>query len=346
MLTRSRALSKGAQRFGTHYRPRVSLLVRQRVPINALEVHNRVWKANFRYLSSESNNEEQRPKISWMPLKSAVIGMTMGSMQGMVSIGGGFVAIPMMTALLRATQHQAQGTTMVSGCVAGFSGVYTFYEYGNGAVDMFAGSIIAVTASTTVPLAVLFAKRLSGRTLRKLMALFSLSCAALFFGEEIITRYFKSDLIEEKNSEAETNYTGAVKFASWEEFAEVYSKRLASPDLYKFAILGVLAGGVAGTLGVGGALLLLPMLSITTDMNQSVIVGTILLGLIPVTVTGSISNALVGNLLWKAVPTMVIGSLIGSHLGGRFALYLSEEQQRFTAIGFLSGISLYMLRHL
>jgi uncharacterized membrane protein YfcA len=75
------------------------------------------------------------------------------------------------------------------------------------------------------------------------------------------------------------------------------------------AILGVLAGVVAGMLGVGGGILFVPALTIGVGLGQVDAEATSLLAVIPVALIGAYRQDVYGNVAIKEA--MVIGALSG-----------------------------------
>ena len=57
------------------------------------------------------------------------IGGTMGMLGGMVGIGGGVIAIPMLTTFSKFTQHQATGTSLAAITSTGMLVRYTVFFY-------------------------------------------------------------------------------------------------------------------------------------------------------------------------------------------------------------------------
>lgn len=82
-----------------------------------------------------------------------------------------------------------------------------------------------------------------------------------------------------------------------------------------FSLIGVLGGFLAGLFGVGGGLLMMPMLMIFAKMNQRLASGTSLAVIAPTAFAGSISYAITGNVDWLAALVLASGSIGGAQLG-------------------------------
>ena len=91
---------------------------------------------------------------------------------------------------------------------------------------------------------------------------------------------------------------------------------------------GLLAGFVAGLLGVGGGGILVPGMVLLAGLDQHTAQGTSLLAMVPAAIVGTWTHAragaVVGRILWDLVP----GILVGTVAGGLAAQHLSEPWLR------------------
>lgn len=117
-----------------------------------------------------------------------------------------------------------------------------------------------------------------------------------------------------------------------------------SPDelgqLAGLAILGVSAGFLAGLLGIGGGVLLVPALVLLFGFDQHVAQGTSLLLIIPSAVLGSYTHHRNGRLVLRDAAMLAAGGVIGAALGGVFALSIEDAMLRklFAAVLLVSAV--------
>lgn len=123
--------------------------------------------------------------------------------------------------------------------------------------------------------------------------------------------------------------------------------------LLVFAVVGVVAGLIAGLFGLGGGVVIVPALIYTfaaLNFPESILthlaVGTSL-GCIVVTATIASrthwqKGAIDTGILWPLVP----GVLIGGWLGGLLASWLAGVELQFAFAGFLIFVAVTMLRSL
>ena len=199
------------------------------------------------------------------PWVAAGVGALGGGLSGLFGVGGGVLLVPGFVLLGKMAQRHAHATSLaaiVPIAVAGAAG-YAFTESVDwrGAALLIAGSAVGAVGGTRV------LGRLSDRTLRLVFAGFLL-VAAVFLPSEVDT-------------------TGDP----------------APPGLLAEGLLvavGVVAGVVAGLLGVGGGIVMVPGLVLLLEVTQAVAKGTSLVAIIPTALVGSVANARRGDVDFPA----------------------------------------------
>ena len=91
-------------------------------------------------------------------------------------------------------------------------------------------------------------------------------------------------------------------------------------------IVGILAGIIAGSLGVGGGILIVPALVLLFGFSQHTAQGTSLAVLLPpVSIFAVIDYHKNGFIDYKAALILVLTFFIGSYLGSVFAVHLPSK---------------------
>jgi uncharacterized protein len=91
-------------------------------------------------------------------------------------------------------------------------------------------------------------------------------------------------------------------------------------------IVGMAAGMLAGLVGVGGGIIIVPALVYFIGLNQHSAQGTSLaLIMLPVGILGVLQYYKTGNVDFKIVGFLAIGFIIGSFFGSKLALSLPQE---------------------
>lgn len=87
-----------------------------------------------------------------------------------------------------------------------------------------------------------------------------------------------------------------------------------------FSLAGLAAGIVAGLFGVGGGILMVPILVLAFGRNQHMAQGTSLAAMIPLAIAGALRYNAKGNVDWVAAAGLAVGAVIGiTFLGVPFA---------------------------
>jgi len=101
-------------------------------------------------------------------------------------------------------------------------------------------------------------------------------------------------------------------------------------NFLQFAFIGTVVGFLGGFLGVGGGIIMIPLLHYwafpSMNISPEVIVhlsfGTSLAIIIPTSLSGSFAHSRVGNVIWRVVFQLAIPGIPGSLLGSTLAAYL------------------------
>ena len=97
--------------------------------------------------------------------------------------------------------------------------------------------------------------------------------------------------------------------------------------------IGLTAGLLAGLLGIGGGVLMVPAMVLLLGMDQHVAQGTSLLVIIPAAAFGSFTHHRHGRFAVRDAAAVAVGGVLGAGLGSITALSLDDELlQRLFAV--------------
>ena len=113
---------------------------------------------------------------------------------------------------------------------------------------------------------------------------------------------------------------------------------VATPSM--FAGVGLAAGFVSGLLGIGGGLVMVPMLAGWLGMPLKRALGTSLLAIVVIVVPGAITHAALGNIDWVLALVITIGAVPGARLGAHLALGANERTLRIAVGLFLLVVAI------
>ena len=114
-----------------------------------------------------------------------------------------------------------------------------------------------------------------------------------------------------------------------------FNKSLAS-------ILGLIAGTASGLLGIGGALIMLPVMHIFLHVPMNICVGTSLFVVFFNSLSGAFGYIARGETNLKLAILIAVGSVIAAPFGAKLSVKISREKLRkiFAVILVLAGIAI------
>lgn len=109
-------------------------------------------------------------------------------------------------------------------------------------------------------------------------------------------------------------------------------------------ILGLVAGYLSGLVGIGGGIIMVPVLVLVYGFTQHKAQGTTLaLLMIPVGIFGVMNYYKSGNVDIKTALLLCCGFVLGSYLGSKTAISLSQDTLRkiFAIIMFVVAVKMF-----
>jgi hypothetical protein len=242
-----------------------------------------------------------------------ILGLVVGVLVGLLGIGGGVILVPAMVYLLGYDQHLAQGTSLF--ILLPPIGLGALREYWrNGQVDIRAGVFCAIGFLLGGYAGGLIAVPLPSRDLRGIFGFFLILSALLLW------RKTRSAAKSAPANEAPTS----------DNAARIMGITLAAG----------FCGVAAGMVGIGGGVLLVPLLGLLFGFTQHRAQGTSLVALIPPTgLLAFLEYAKHNYVAWQTGFLLIPGVFIGGVLGGRAARRLHPVRMRlvFAALMLLLG---------
>lgn len=232
-----------------------------------------------------------------MEVVYVLIGLAVGILVGFMGIGGGVILVPSLVYLLHFDQHIAQGTSLFLQLPPLGLGALLLYKQ-KGQADLKVGSVCAAGFFIGGYFGSKVAVSLSSRTLGGLFGSFLVLVALLELRREFLL-----------DSDSETP-----------EVAPCISTLRCF--LILLAAIGV--GVMGGLFGVGGGILLVPLLVFVFGFQQHRAQGTSLVALVPPSgLLAFINYAMAKQVAW--IPGLLImpGVFGGALAGTRIALKLS-----------------------
>lgn len=96
-----------------------------------------------------------------------------------------------------------------------------------------------------------------------------------------------------------------------------------------YVAIGLIGGVVSGVFGIGGGVVIVPLLVLAAKMSQKVATGTSIgVFLLPVVFLGALSHWRAGNVNVKASLLIAAGLFVGSFFGAQISLGMSDATLR------------------
>jgi hypothetical protein len=242
------------------------------------------------------------------------LGLAAGILVGLLGIGGGVILVPAMVYLLHFDQHTAQGTSLfILLPPIGLGALRGYWK--NGQVDLRAGINCAIGFLLGGYIGGRVAVPMSSNYLKVIFGFFLMLSAVLLWAKTS-----RSPVVNE-----------SVKTAEPDSFARAAGI---------FVVAGF-CGVAAGMVGIGGGVLLVPLLGLLFGFSQHKAQGTSLIALIPPTgLLAFLSYAKAGYISWPTGFLLIPGVFLGGILGAKVARHLNPKAMRkvFAALMFLLGV--------
>ncbi|WP_347754659.1 sulfite exporter TauE/SafE family protein [Agrococcus sp. ProA11] len=105
--------------------------------------------------------------------------------------------------------------------------------------------------------------------------------------------------------------------------------------IWALVLIGLISGFLSGMFGIGGGIVIVPLLVMLAKFPRRLAAGTSLGAIVPSALVGVASYAAVGNVDWLVALILVIGSVIGAQIGAHLLHRLPVMAIRWAFIAFL-----------
>lgn len=272
------------------------------------------------------------------------VGCLTGVLAGMLGAGGGFATVALLLAA-GANPHVAVGTALVYLMVMGGWG--TFMHLHLRSVDRQLAIVIGASAAGFALVGAQIAEALKGRDLVLALALFTACVSGISLAWPQTRRPVDlpdEDVIEE--SPAATSPRAAVRSLREALRPAVVPSTEPSPPLGAAVVGGSIIGLLKGLFGVGGAFLIVPVMSRVGRLRREVAVGSSLFAILVASLVAAVRHTTLGNVDGSDLLALVPGGLFGSFVGARAARSMSPAAVRrvFLAVMLASTVYLVLFR--
>jgi len=271
--------------------------------------------------------------------KAFFIGSIAGTLGSLAGMGGGFVMIPLMTSRLGISQHVAHGTSLFAVAATGIAGSLAYSQ--DNSIDTIGAIAITSGAILSARLGANFTSKLSEHTLKRSLGVFMICVAPLVPAKTFIAQW-KEDSQGGRNDEAQgptAQNSGDNDDNNDDDKAEQFNIQ----KVLTCSTIGLASGFLAGLFGVGGGAVVVPALTVLTDMDHYTALGTSLCAMTLPAIVGTATHSQRGNVNLRIAPMLALGSFLGAYFGGKAGVGIEEEKLRWGFSGLMATLGLKTL---
>ncbi|WP_454118168.1 sulfite exporter TauE/SafE family protein [Microbacterium lacticum] len=235
------------------------------------------------------------------------VGLAAGLLSGLFGVGGGTVIVPMLVLLLGFDQKLASGTSLAAIVPTATVGVITYAVHGS--VDVVVALILAAGSVVGAQIGSWLLARLSQNAIRWGFVAFLLIVIVMLFV-----------VIPSRDADFEFTVLSVIGLI----------------------VVGLFTGVMAGLIGVGGGVIVVPVLMFVFGTSDLMAKGTSLLMMIPTAVSGTIGNLKRGNVDLVAAAIVGGAACTTTALGAWFATLLDPAPANILFAVFLAFIAVQM----
>ena len=247
---------------------------------------------------------------AWV-LRAVAVGVVAGLASGLFGVGGGIVLVPGLVLLAGLDQRLAHGTSLTAIVPIALAGVLGYAS--GGEVNVLAALLTAAGVLVGTPIGVHLLGRLPERTLRIGFAVVLLLSAVRLLV-----------------SPGDGDGTIAVTLLSGTGFA----------------VLGLAAGVLAGVMGVGGGIIMVPAFTVLFGMPIVLAKGTSLAVIVPGAILGTVRNRAQGTTDLRLGLVAGVAGVATAALASQISLGLDPDVASATFAGLLLLVVVRMVRRL
>jgi uncharacterized membrane protein YfcA len=262
-----------------------------------------------------------------MPLLSLLFGAVVGISLGLTGGGGAIFAVPLLVYALAVDSREAVGVSLIT---VGATALVGFLQrLRSGMVEFPTGLLFALAGMATAPIGAWISQRISETLLLTL------------FGSLMLVIALRMWLKAAKQEPAPVCVPVDDNAGPTCRRDPQGQLRLTSRCAMLLATIGLATGILTGLFGVGGGFLIVPALVTFSGMGMQRAIGTSLLVIMLVSLSGISGHFLNGgHVPWDITVLFLVGSLSGLFAGTAFARKLAGHrlQQLFAAAIVVVGV--------
>lgn len=211
-------------------------------------------------------------------------------MSGLFGVGGGILIVPALVLALKMDQRMAHGTSLAAVLPISVSSLVSYAS--DGKVDWPVGLFLSIGAVAGAVLGTHLLHRLSHRALTAVFSVILLATAARL-------------LLDHSDAAGRGSLTVAGAAA--------------------LVLFGLVTGILAGLLGVGGGVIMVPAMVVGFGLPSAVAKGTSLFVIVPTAIMGTLRNRSNRNVDLRAATIVGLAGVVSAYVASQLSVGMSER---------------------
>lgn len=277
-----------------------------------------------------------------------ICGLGIGVLSGMFGIGGGGMIVPLLHMAFGLPIIAATSTSLLTIAPTGISG--SIKHIRQKTVSLQTGLIVGGCGAVASVASSLVADKLPDAAVVILTAVVILFSVGMMVRTLIKSRHTgtaaeeaKGQHLEEDPEDAATDVAVAAGAVPRTHTPTPAQEKGRFATYVVPVIIGLIAGGIAGIVGVGGGFIIVPFCVAYLGFSLKKAAGTSLISIAIIAIPGIISHALLGHIEWLYGLAIMIGTIPGAQVGAWLISRLPERPMCFAFAGLLTIIGFMML---
>ena len=241
-------------------------------------------------------------------VRCVLVGIVAGFLSGLFGVGGGILMVPALVLVLHFDQRLAHGTSLAAVLPIAISSLTSYALAGE--VDWTVGALLAVGAVGGAVIGTHILHRLPHDALAFAFALLLVATAGRLLLDH-----------SDAGGRAALSVVGVVALIA----------------------TGFATGILAGLLGVGGGIIMVPAMVVGFGLPAALAKGTSLLVIVPTSVMGTWRNRTKKNVDMRVAVILGLGGVVSAFIGGKISVGMSEALSNTLFAALLIVVAIRML---
>lgn len=255
--------------------------------------------------------------LTWTALATLIMGFGSGVLAGMFGIGGAVLTTPAIR-VLGATPLQGVGSTVPAILPGSISGAYRYAK--EGLVNWRVGLVCGFTGGLLAGVCAWVAGLVNAHYL-----MVATAGLMAFSGISLIRSARSAEVLAGVPA---AGPEGDVAESEVEPDGPDPTGDDVNLGLPRLMVVGAGAGALAGLLGVGGGIVMVPAFTRLLRLPMKVAVGSSLVAVAIFSVPALITHAYYGHIAWRFAVPLLIGVVPGAQVGARLSFASSDVTMR------------------